>query len=57
MKNRILAIPAAPAAIPPNPNRAAIRAIIKNITVHLSIIEILVGYVQDMENIAPIQLF
>lgn len=54
MKNKILAIPAAPAAMPPNPNRAAIRAIIKNITVHLSIIEILVGYVLDIENIAPI---
>lgn len=38
-KNKILAIPAAPAAIPPNPKSAATSATIKNITVHLSIIE------------------
>lgn len=38
MKNRILAIPAAPAAIPPNPNTAAIIAIIKKVTVQRSMI-------------------
>ena len=38
MKNRILAIEAAPAAIPPNPNTAAIRATTRNITVQRSII-------------------
>lgn len=37
MKNKILAIEAAPAAIPPKPNTAATSAIIKKITVHLSI--------------------
>ena len=38
IKNNTFAIDAAPAAIPPNPNTAATIAIIKNITVHLSII-------------------
>lgn len=57
IKNKILAIPAAPAAMPPNPKRAAIRAIIKNITVHLSIIEILVGSVTYIENIEPMKYF
>jgi hypothetical protein len=37
MKNRIFAIPAAPAAIPPKPNMAAIIATIKKITVHRNI--------------------
>ena len=37
MKNNILAIEAAPAAIPPNPNTAAIIATIKNITVQRNI--------------------
>jgi hypothetical protein len=32
MKNKIFAIPADAAAIPPNPNTAAIRAIIKKVT-------------------------
>jgi hypothetical protein len=36
-KNKIFAIPAAPAAIPPNPNNAATNAIIKNVTVQRSI--------------------
>ena len=36
-KNRIFAIEAAPAAIPPNPNTAAIIAIIKNVTVQRNI--------------------
>ncbi len=36
MKNMILAIEAAPAAIPPNPNMAAITATTKNINDHLS---------------------
>jgi len=36
-KNRILAIDAAPAAIPPKPNTAAIIAIIKNVTVQRNI--------------------
>lgn len=38
MKNKILAIEAAPAAIPPNPKTAAIMAIIKNVTVQRNII-------------------
>lgn len=38
IKNNTLAIPAALAAIPPNPNIAAIIAITKNITVQRSII-------------------
>jgi len=37
MKNRILAIPAAPAAIPPKPNSAAINAITAKMIVHLNI--------------------
>jgi hypothetical protein len=32
MKNKIFAIPAEAAAIPPNPSTAAISAIIKNVT-------------------------
>ena len=38
MKNNILAIPTAPAAIPPNPKIAAIIATTRKIIVHLSII-------------------
>ena len=38
-KKSILAIPAAPAAIPPNPSTPAMMATIRNITVHLSIID------------------
>lgn len=34
----IFAIPAAPAAIPPNPNKAAIKATTKKITIHLIMI-------------------
>lgn len=37
IKNRILAIPAAPAAIPPNPKMAAIMATIRKITVQRNI--------------------
>ena len=37
-KNKNLAIPAAPAAIPPKPKIAAIMATIKNITVQRNII-------------------
>ncbi len=37
IKNKTLAIPAAPAATPPNPNNAAISAITKNVTVQRSI--------------------
>jgi len=37
MKNKIFAIPAAPAAIPPNPKIAAIIATIRKITVQRSI--------------------
>jgi hypothetical protein len=37
MKNRIFAMEAAPAAIPPKPNMAAIMATTKNITVQRSI--------------------
>jgi hypothetical protein len=36
-KNRIFAMEAAPAAIPPNPNTAAIIAIIRNVTVQRNI--------------------
>ena len=36
--NKILAIPTAPAAIPPNPNMAAIIAIIRNVTVNFNIV-------------------
>ena len=39
IKNKILAIEAAPAAIPVKPKIAAMIAIIKKITAHLSIIE------------------
>lgn len=38
MKNKILAILAAPAAIPPNPNIAAIIAKMTNVTVQRNII-------------------
>ncbi|OCB74829.1 hypothetical protein LPBF_09450 [Flavobacterium crassostreae] len=38
IKNKILAILAAPAAIPPNPKIPAIIARIINVTVHLNII-------------------
>lgn len=38
MKNKTLAIEAAPAAIPPKPNTAAMIAIIKNVTVQRNII-------------------
>ncbi len=38
-KNKILAIPAAPAAIPPNPNIAAMMATIKKMTVQRNIIK------------------
>ena len=38
-KNKILAIPAAPAAIPPNQSTPAIMATIRNMTVHLSMID------------------
>jgi hypothetical protein len=41
MKKRILAILTAPAAIPPNPNKAATRAIIRNVTVQRNITKIL----------------
>lgn len=37
IKNKTFAIEAAPAAMPPNPNIAAIKATIKNITTHLNI--------------------
>ena len=37
IKNRTLAIPAAPAAIPPKPNMAAMMATIKKITVQRNI--------------------
>jgi len=37
MKNRILAIDAAPAATPPNPKIAAMMATIRNITVQRNI--------------------
>ena len=39
MKNNTLAIPAAPAAIPPNPKIAAIMATTKNITVQRNIVK------------------
>jgi len=39
MKNKTLAIPAAPAAIPPNPKIAAIIATTKNITVQRNIVK------------------
>ena len=38
MKNRIFAIEAAPAAIPPNPKIAAIIAMIKKVTVQRNIV-------------------
>ena len=38
MKNKTFAIDAAPAAIPPNPNTAAIIAITKKITVQRNIV-------------------
>jgi hypothetical protein len=38
IKNRVLAIPAAPAAMPVNPNIAAIIAITRKIADHLSMI-------------------
>ncbi|MDR6301612.1 hypothetical protein GGR31_002282 [Mesonia maritima] len=38
MKNRILAICSAPAAIPPNPKIADIIAITKKITIHRNIL-------------------
>jgi hypothetical protein len=44
MKNRILAIPAAPAATPPKPKMAAIIATIRNITVQRNIRFQFIGY-------------
>ena len=44
-KNKIFAIPAAPAAIPVNPNSAATIATTKNIRVQRNMISILIGYV------------
>jgi hypothetical protein len=44
IKNRTLAIEAAPAAIPPKPNTAATMAIIKNITVQRNILFVLFNY-------------
>lgn len=44
IKNRILAMLAAPAAIPPNPKIAAIRATIKKMTVQRNIIKDLIVY-------------
>ncbi len=38
IKNKIFAIEAAPAAIPPNPNTAAIIAITKNVIVQRNIV-------------------
>ena len=38
MTNNILAMEAAPAAIPPNPNTAAMIATIRKITVHRNIV-------------------
>lgn len=38
MKNKIFAIPAAPAATPPNPKMAAMMAITKKITVQRNIV-------------------
>ena len=38
IKNNTLAIEAAPAAIPPNPNKAAIKATTKKITVQRNIV-------------------
>ena len=43
IKNKILAIPAAPAAMPPNPNIAAIIAITRNVIVQPNIIVIFKG--------------
>jgi hypothetical protein len=50
-KNRILAIPAAPAAIPPKPNTPAIIATIRNITVHLNIIDKWFKFLMNDENL------
>jgi hypothetical protein len=41
IKNKTLAIPAAPDAIPPNPKIAATMAMIRNVTVHRSIVIVL----------------
>jgi hypothetical protein len=38
MKNRILAMDAAPAAIPPNPNKAAMIAMMKKMTAYRNIV-------------------
>ena len=43
MKNKILAIPAAPAAIPPKPKIAAIMATIKKMTVQRNIVKGFIG--------------
>ena len=43
IKNKIFAIPAAPAAMPPNPNIAAIIAITRNVIVQPNIIVIFKG--------------
>ena len=43
IKNKILAIPAAPAAIPPKPNIAAMIATIKKITVQRNIVKGFIG--------------
>ena len=42
IKNSVLAILAAPAAIPVNPNRAAMIAMMKKVTDHLSITKVLI---------------
>ena len=43
IKNKILAMPAAPAAMPPNPNIAAIIAITRNVIVQPNIVVIFKG--------------
>lgn len=48
IKKRILAIPAAPAAIPPKPKTAAIKAIIRKVIIQRNII--LFGLIQKLKH-------
>jgi hypothetical protein len=56
-KKSILAIPAAPAAIPPKPRIAAIIAMIKNVIVHLSIkLLFRVQWYKTQSNAIPVEI-
>lgn len=57
MKKIILAMEAAPAAIPPKPSTAAIMAIMRNVTVQRNMILSFWGYVINVGTIVPCKQF